>query len=107
MLFVWQTPSVGELLLLLTVGVLGGAAQLALFDGMKRAAASVIAPFEYTSLVWAFLFGYLIWHDVPRLEVVAGAVLIVFAGLIIIFGEHFGRRGASKTVLEKSSKKFS
>ncbi|MDQ6435126.1 DMT family transporter [Mesorhizobium sp. LHD-90] len=107
MLFVWRTPSVGEFLLLLTVGVLGGAAQLALFDGMKRAAASVIAPFEYTSLVWAFLFGYLIWHDVPRLEVVAGAVLIVFAGLIVIFGEHFSRRGSSKTVLEKSSKKFS
>jgi drug/metabolite transporter (DMT)-like permease len=92
MIFVWQTPSLYQFVLLLTVGVLGGAAQLALFDGMKRAAASVIAPFEYTSLVWAFVFGYLIWHDVPRPEVFVGATIIVFAGLIVIGGEHFRKR---------------
>ncbi|MEQ1952989.1 DMT family transporter [Mesorhizobium sp. CN2-181] len=92
MVFVWQTPSLYQFVLLLTVGVLGGAAQLALFDGMKRAAASVIAPFEYTSLVWAFVFGYLIWNDVPRPEVFVGAAIIVFAGLIVIGGEHFRKR---------------
>ena len=62
-----------------------------LFEGMKRAAASVIAPFEYTSLVWSFVFGYLIWGDIPRMEVFVGAALIVVAGLIIIGGERFRR----------------
>ncbi|WP_442583599.1 DMT family transporter [Mesorhizobium sp. ASY16-5R] len=93
MIFVWQTPSLYELILLVTVGALGGAAQLALFAGMKHAAASVIAPFEYTSLIWAFIFGYLIWHDIPRPEVFVGAALIIFAGLLVIGGEQIRRRG--------------
>jgi drug/metabolite transporter (DMT)-like permease len=64
---------------------------------MKRAPASVIAPFEYTSLVWAFLLGYLIWGDVPRHEVIVGAALIFAAGLMIILSERF-RRPAVQTV---------
>ena len=58
---------------------------------MKRAPASVIAPFEYTAVVWSFLLGYLIWHDLPRNEVFVGAALIVGAGLIIVASEHFRR----------------
>ena len=60
---------------------------------MKRAPASVVAPFEYTALVWAFLLGYLIWGDVPRDEVFAGAAMIVGAGVLIIASERFRRRG--------------
>jgi drug/metabolite transporter (DMT)-like permease len=71
--------------------VLAGFAQFTLFEGMKRAPASVIAPFEYTAVVWSFLLGYLIWHDLPRNEVFVGAALIVGAGLIIVASEHFRR----------------
>ena len=60
--------------LLFGAGSLAGFAQFTLFEGMKRAPASVIAPFEYTALVWSFLLGYLIWSDVPRSEVFVGAV---------------------------------
>lgn len=88
----WRTPSPAEFALLLGVGVLGGVAQLALFEGMKRAAASVIASFEYMSLIWAFLFGYLIWSDFPRQEVFIGAALIMGAGLLIVADERFRRR---------------
>ena len=88
MTIVWQTPDATQLGLLIGVGVLGGIAQFALFDGMKRAPASVVAAFEYTSLIWSFLFGYLIWADIPRREVFLGATLIVGAGLIIIVRER-------------------
>jgi drug/metabolite transporter (DMT)-like permease len=91
MLGLWQTPSGGQLALLVGVGAIGGLAQFALFDGMKRAQASVVAAFEYTSLVWSFLLGYLIWADVPRREVFLGALLIVGAGLVIIVGERMRR----------------
>lgn len=91
MLFFWQTPDLAGVLMLTGAGIIGGFAQFALFEGMKRAPASVIAPFEYTSLIWAFLLGYLIWGDIPRNEVFAGAVLIVFAGLLIIVGERIRR----------------
>ena len=94
MIFVWQTPTLAELLMLAGAGVLGGCAQFCLFEGMKRAPASVIAPFEYTSLVWAFLLGYLIWGDVPREEVFLGAALIVAAGVLTIMAQ---RRSAPRT----------
>ncbi|TKT81335.1 DMT family transporter [Aquamicrobium sp. LC103] len=84
----WHTPDLGELALLLGAGMLGGVAQFALFDGMKRAPISIIAPFEYTSLIWSFVLGYLIWSDLPRTEVFYGAALIMAAGLIIILGER-------------------
>jgi len=91
MLFFWVAPDPWHLAMLIGTGVLGGVAQFALFEGVKRAPASVIAPFEYTSLVWAFGLGWLIWADVPRPEVFYGAALIVGAGLIIIVAERFRR----------------
>lgn len=92
LLFFWQAPSPVQVLLLLGAGVVSGLAQFLLFEGMKRAEASVVAPFEYTSLIWAFMLGYLIWADMPRREVFEGAALIMGAGLLIIAGEHFGTR---------------
>jgi drug/metabolite transporter (DMT)-like permease len=92
LVYLWTTPSLREIGLLIGAGCLAGFAQFTLFEGMKRAPASVIAPFEYTSLVWSFLLGYLIWGDVPRREVFVGAALIVGAGLVIVASEHFRRR---------------
>jgi drug/metabolite transporter (DMT)-like permease len=92
LIYLWQTPSLGQVALLFGAGSLAGFAQFALFEGMKRAPASVIAPFEYTALVWSFLLGYLIWGDIPRSGVFLGASMIVGAGLIIIASEHFRKR---------------
>ncbi|MDH6229975.1 drug/metabolite transporter (DMT)-like permease [Mesorhizobium soli] len=92
LLFVWQTPVLYEWLLLIGLGAVGGLGQFALFEGMKRAPVSVIAPFEYTSLIWAFFFGYAIWGDVPRHKVFMGATLIFLAGVVIILGERFRKQ---------------
>jgi drug/metabolite transporter (DMT)-like permease len=91
-LILWRTPDWEQLPLLLSVGALGGVAQYLLFEGMKRAPVSIVAPFEYTSLVWAFALGFAIWGDVPRREVVLGAALIFAAGLLIVANEHFRKR---------------
>jgi drug/metabolite transporter (DMT)-like permease len=88
MAFVWQTPGLPELALLIGTGFCGGLAQFCLFEGMRKAEASVVAPFEYTSLAWSFALGWLIWNDVPRPGVVIGAVLIFSAGLMIILAER-------------------
>lgn len=93
---VWHQPSLAELGLSLATGIIGGVAQLAFFEGMRKAPISVLAPFEYTSLVWAFVLGYAIWGDVPAANVFLGATLICSAGLIIIFSERLaGRRQAT------------
>nr|OAP90354.1 hypothetical protein A4U53_29975 [Rhizobium leguminosarum] len=59
------------------------------FEGIRRAPVSVPAPFEYSSLVWAFLLRYLIWAGIPTQNVVVGA------GLIIIVSEKLHRRIAA------------
>jgi drug/metabolite transporter (DMT)-like permease len=92
MLWLWELPGPTDMLLLAGVGALGGLAQFMLFEGMKRAPVSIIAPFEYTSLVWSFVLGFLIWHDLPRREVFVGAALIFSAGPLIIASEHFRKR---------------
>jgi len=84
MLFLWHPPSGRELALLVAVGVIGGFAQFSMFEGLRHAAASVLAPFQYSSLIWAFLLGWLIWGDHPRLEVWLGACLILGSGLLAI-----------------------
>jgi drug/metabolite transporter (DMT)-like permease len=84
----WQTPSLGQLGLLLTVGVLGGLAQFALFEGCRHAPASVMATVEYTALLWAFILGYAIWGDVPVPSVFVGAALILLAGLLLVTMER-------------------
>ncbi|WP_411033737.1 DMT family transporter [Shinella sp. BYT-45] len=90
--FVWQPVSVVDLLLMSGTGVLAGIGQFAMFEGMRRAPVSVLAPFEYTSLVWAFALGYLIWSDIPGSNVFVGAALIFSAGMIIIANERFAGR---------------
>lgn len=81
----WTMPSGGAQILLLAVGFIGGLGQISFFEALRRAPISVIAPLEYTALIWAFILGYAIWRDVPGPNVWAGAVLIASAGLIILF----------------------
>ncbi|PLP61313.1 EamA family transporter [Mesorhizobium loti] len=94
LLWTWQTPSWPELLLMIAVGALGGLGQYFLFEGMKRAPISVIAPFEYTALLWAFALGFLIWGDVPRDAVFVGAAIIVLAGFVVVASERFRKPAA-------------
>lgn len=84
----WSLPSGATQILLLAVGFIGGLGQISYFEALRRAPISVIAPLEYTALIWAFALGYAIWGDVPGPAVWAGAVLITGAGLIILFAER-------------------
>lgn len=84
----WVSPDSSSAMLLLAVGVMGGVGQLTFFEGMRRAPISVIAPFEYPALIWAFVLGYAIWGDIPGNNVIVGALLIASAGIIIILGER-------------------
>jgi drug/metabolite transporter (DMT)-like permease len=84
----WQVPDGRALVLLLAVGCIGALAQLALFEGMRHAAATVMATVEYSALVWAFVLGFIIWGDIPRLAVFAGAGLILGAGALLVVTER-------------------
>jgi drug/metabolite transporter (DMT)-like permease len=84
----WQPTHPAQFGLLLAVGVLGGLGQFALFEGARRAPASVMATVEYSGLLWAFILGYWIFGDIPRPAVFAGAALIVCAGVLLIRTER-------------------
>ena len=92
MIWFWQAPGAVDVLLLAGVGAVGGMAQFTLFEGMKRAPVSVISPFEYTSLIWSFVLGFMIWGDIPRQEVFMGAALILSAGLLILATERIRKQ---------------
>ena len=82
--FTWQQPSALEMCLLIVVALLGGIGQFSLFESAQHAPVSLTAPLEYTSLVWAFLLGFLVWGDVPRSGVFLGAAMILIAGMMLL-----------------------
>jgi drug/metabolite transporter (DMT)-like permease len=90
--FVWVTPAPSEWLLLLGVGLVGGIGQLLSTEAYASAQVSSLGPYTYTALLWAALFGWLLWGDVPGVTMLLGAALIVFAGLYILQRE-MRRRG--------------
>lgn len=91
----WVMPDLFALGLMVGLGITSGLGQFFLFEGYRYAPASVLAPVEYTGLVWAFVFGHLIWSEKPGLNVYAGAGLIVAGSLTLVW---FERRRALRSV---------
>lgn len=83
----WVDPPPGDLALMLAFGVAAAAASMLYTLGYKVAAPSYVAPFEYSALIWASLFGYLRWGDIPPATTLVGAVLIIAAGLWMVWRE--------------------
>ena len=86
--FGWVMPTPGEALLLLAIGLSGGVGQLLLTTSFKYADASLIAPFEYTSIAWAAMLGWLVFGDVPGISTIIGGLIVVLSGLFVIFRER-------------------
>ena len=66
--------------------------QFLIYEGIRRAPASVVAPLEFTALLWSFLLGYAIWRDIPGAPVFLGVGFILLSGLLIVLGEWRGKR---------------
>ena len=86
--FGWVWPTTTEALLLVTAGLLGGVGQILLTSSYRHADASVIAPFEYVSILFALAIGYWIFNEVPTWTMLGGAALVVLAGIMIILRER-------------------
>ncbi len=75
--WVWPSPKIA--VLLVSVGICGGVGQILLTEAYRAAPASVVAPFEYVSMLFAIVLGYLIFAEAPTRQTLAGAGLIVVA----------------------------
>ncbi|MBK5947059.1 EamA family transporter [Rhodobacter veldkampii DSM 11550] len=86
--FGWVWPSSTEAAFLVAAGVLGGFGQIFLTSGYRYADASIVAPFEYASMIFALAIGYVFFDEVPTLVMLGGAALVILAGVLIIWRER-------------------
>jgi drug/metabolite transporter (DMT)-like permease len=86
--FGWVTPTGGEFAALVSIGVLGGTGHIVLTESYRYASASVVAPFDYTTMIWALLLGYAMFGETPTLMIILGSAIIAAAGLFVIWREH-------------------
>ncbi len=86
--FGWVLPSTKDATLLVSAGLIGGVAQILVTSSYRFGGASMLAPFDYASLIFAAIIGYFIFAEVPTLNMVAGAALVVLGGVLIIWRER-------------------
>ena len=98
--FGWVWPTSREAAILVGCGVLGGLGQILLTSAYRHADASLVAPFDYASMLFALAIGYWVFGEVPTLTVLAGAALVVTAGVLIILRE--GRLGMKRARQRKA-----
>lgn len=85
--FGWNTMPWSSAALLICAGFLGGIGQILLTESYRYADVSTIAPFEYTSIFWATIFGYYIFGDMPGGTLLFGAAIVIGAGIFILYRE--------------------
>jgi drug/metabolite transporter (DMT)-like permease len=86
--FGWITPSNGEFAVLAAIGFLGGTGHILLTESYRYASASMLAPFDYTSMIWALVLGYVLFGEMPTVMIVLGSAIIAGAGLFVIWRER-------------------
>jgi len=86
--FVAVTPAVSEIPLLFGVGLSGATAQWLLSVAYVNAPAAVVSVFNYTSIIWATFFGWMIWNEWPTTAVLGGASIVIASSVLIIWRER-------------------
>lgn len=87
----WIAVSPADWWIIAVIGVTGAIAQLLLIEAFRSAPASVIAPFEYTALLWGIAFDWLVWQVLPHSRVLIGGAIVVASGLYVIWRERVAR----------------
>jgi len=88
----WVMPNLKDFILLALIGVTGGSANLFLTQSYKLSEVSLVAPLKYLALIFAIIFGYLIWNEIPTIKTLIGASLVIFASLIIFKREIYHKQ---------------
>jgi drug/metabolite transporter (DMT)-like permease len=89
--WLWQSLELDAYLMIVGIAFFGVIAQFAVTKAYAIASPSLIAPFEYTALIWSAVFGYLVWSDIPSIYAIIGAFLIIASGIYIIHREAIQR----------------
>jgi drug/metabolite transporter (DMT)-like permease len=95
LLFAWRTPSLGALGLMALLGAFATAGQLLMTTAFRQGDAAALAPYNYTSIVWAALFGYVVWGETVSTVSLAGIAMIVGSSIAVALR---GRQAAGPSV---------
>ena len=93
----WTLPGIDKVALVICAGLIGGIAQLMITSSYRFGSASMLAPFDYASMIFAVLIGWLIFSEVPTLTIIIGASLVIAGGVLIIWRERQLGLDRSKT----------
>ena len=91
----WLLPNLVDLFLLSMIGILGGLANLWLTQSYKLSEVSLVTPLKYLALVFAIIFGYLIWDEIPTTKTLIGAILVIASSIIIFRREMVLKKNLS------------
>ena len=86
--FGWVMPDLKTLGLLVAAGVMGGTAQILITSAYRFAGASMLAPYDYASMLYAVVIGYIWFGELPTLIMLAGASLVIAAGAVVLWRER-------------------
>lgn len=86
--FGWTMPDAGAIAMLICAGLIGGVAQIFITSAYRFADAAVIAPFDYASILFAMIIGYVFFADVPTPQMLLGSAIVILSGLLIIWRER-------------------
>ena len=95
----WVMPSFIDFIILSLIGFFGGVANLWLSQSYKYSEVSLVTPLKYLALVFAIIFGYFIWDEIPSIKTLLGALLVIISTLIIFKREIYKKKNiTSKTI---------
>jgi uncharacterized membrane protein len=86
--FGWVVPTGQTAILLISAGLVGGVAQILVTSSYRFGSVSMLAPYDYTSMLFAIILGYVIFGELPTAMMLGGAALVICAGVLVIWREH-------------------
>ena len=84
----WVWPDAIDALILCGVGVLAALAMVLFVSAYKYGESNFVAPFDYSSMIWAVIYGVLVFHDLPDVFTLAGAAVVVTAGIMMVWRDR-------------------
>src|SRR5690606_33847816 len=99
--FGWVALSLEEALILALAGIAGGVGQILLTESYRHAELTTIAPFEYSSMLLSIVIGFVVFSEIPTIEMLVGGTIVTAAGIFIIYREH--RLGLDRAKVRKVS----
>jgi S-adenosylmethionine uptake transporter len=84
----WATPGAMDLGLLLLLGIVSAGCFILITKAVALAPASLLAPFQYSAILWAAIFGWIVWMDVPTPRIILGNAILIASGLFVFYRER-------------------